>query len=87
MTWVAANSNSAGGNRASDAAPFGDFTYYLSSNFQENFGDSQSSYFSLTPGFRTHLGHNFFLLGGVEIPLTGPQSFSERFTLMLVKGF
>jgi hypothetical protein len=42
---------------------------------------------SITPGFRTHLGKNWWLLGGLEIPLTGPKPFNDRFTFVLVKGW
>jgi hypothetical protein len=31
--------------------------------------------FTLTPGFRTHLGANWYLLGGVEVPVTSPKAF------------
>ena len=70
-----------------DVPLLGDFTYYISSNVRQNIGSNKTTFLSLTPGFRTHLGHNFWLLGGVEVPLTGPKPFDERFTFLLVKGF
>jgi hypothetical protein len=69
-----------------DVPLFGDFTYYVTANFRETFG-VETTFVSLTPGFRTHLGNNFWLLGGVELPLTGFRPFEQRYTLILVKGF
>ena len=69
-----------------DVPWFGDFTYYLTTNFREYLGPG-TAFVSLTPGIRTHLGRNFWLLGGVEVPVTGPLPFQERFTLLLVKGY
>jgi hypothetical protein len=69
-----------------DVPLLGDFTYYVTTNFREYLGPG-TAFLSLTPGFRTHLGHNFWLLGGVEVPVTGPLPFRERFSLILVKGY
>jgi hypothetical protein len=42
----------------------------------------------VTPGVRTHLGGNLFLLAGIEIPLANSSSFfNEGFTVQLVQGF
>jgi hypothetical protein len=30
---------------------------------------------TFTPGFRDYLGHNWYVLGGVEVPATHPKSF------------
>jgi hypothetical protein len=42
--------------------------------------DSASSTTSLsfTPGFRTHLGRNWYLLGGVEVPVTSSRSYDYQ---------
>jgi hypothetical protein len=69
-----------------DVPLFGDFTYYVTANYREYFGPG-TAFLSLTPGFRTHLSHNFWLLGGVEVPVAHPVPFQERFTMLLVKGF
>lgn len=64
-----------------DRAPFGDLVGYLSTNLSQavdDRGDSKTTYLSLTPGFRTHLGNNWYLLGGVEIPATKPKSFDYQ---------
>ena len=39
---------------------------------------------------KTHIeraGRDWFLLAGVEFPVTSNQGFRERFTVVLVKGF
>jgi hypothetical protein len=69
-----------------DVPLFGDFTYYATMNVRE-FNGTGGSFLSVTPGFRTHLGRDFWLLGGVEVPLTGPHPFEERLTFLLVKGY
>ena len=33
---------------------------------------------TLTPGFRVHLGANWYGLGGVELPVTQPQPFDYQ---------
>jgi hypothetical protein len=71
-----------------DATPFGDFAYYVSFNMRNTIADGNTSTFvSATPGIRTHLGNNLFFLAGVEVPLTGPKPFDQRFLLLFVKGF
>jgi hypothetical protein len=69
-----------------DVPLWGDFTYNVTTNVREYLGQT-GTFVSVTPGLRTHLGRNFWLLGGVEIPLSNSTSFQERFTLILVKGF
>ncbi len=32
------------------------------------------SYLSFTPGFRFHLGNDYFFLAGIEVPVTGPKN-------------
>lgn len=71
-----------------DVKIFGDFQYYLVANLRNNLSSvSVPTFFSLTPGFRTHLGGEYFLAGGLEIPLTHPQPYGERFIIFFVKGF
>lgn len=69
-----------------DVPLLGDFTYHVTANVREYFGQT-GTFVSLTPGLRTHLGHNFWLLGGVEIPVSSSPPYQERFFLILVKGF
>jgi hypothetical protein len=70
-----------------DAAPLGDLTWFVCSNLHQDLGAGDHTVFSLTPGVRTHLGNNWFLIGGVEVPVTGPKPFQEGFTVVLIKGW
>lgn len=69
-----------------DRAPLGDLTWYVASTWREF--DDGPTFVSVTPGMRTHLGGNLFLLAGIEIPLSNSsQFFREGFTVQLVQGF
>lgn len=69
-----------------DKAPFGDFTWYVASTWREF--QNGPTFVSVTPGLRTLLGGNLFMLAGIEIPLTNTsQFFNEGFTVQLVQGF
>ncbi|WP_285711623.1 hypothetical protein [Erythrobacter oryzae] len=69
-----------------DRAPIGDLTWYVASTWREF--DNGPTFVSITPGMRTHLGGNLFLLAGIEIPLANSSSFfNEGFTVQLVQGF
>ncbi|HWB07605.1 MAG TPA: hypothetical protein VG826_00070 [Pirellulales bacterium] len=71
-----------------DVPIFGDFQYYLVANLRSNLSSlSVPTFFSLTPGFRTHLGREYYLAGGMEFPLTQPHPFGNRLTFFFVKGF
>lgn len=71
-----------------DVPIFGDFQYYVTANLRSNLSRrSVPAFFSLTPGFRTHLGGEYYLAGGVEIPLTHPRPFADRLIFFFVKGF
>ena len=63
---------------AHDRTPFGDFTVYVAGDGFKTIDDRAPDvdFFSLTPGFRSHVGRDWYLLGGVEVPLTGPNSAS-----------
>jgi hypothetical protein len=39
------------------------------------------------PGFRTHLGWNWFAFGGVELPATKPKPFDYQVLGELLKVF
>jgi hypothetical protein len=70
-----------------DVKLFGDFTYYVCANVREHLNTSTNVFMSITPGIRTHLGRDWFLLFGVDIPVTANAGFRERFNVILVKGF
>lgn len=69
-------------------APFGDLTWYVSANWRQPIRGVGNSFVSITPGMRTHVGNNLFLLAGVEFPVTNvANSFSQRYIVQLVQGF
>jgi hypothetical protein len=51
--------------------PFiGDFTYYLSTVVSTPLTNGAQTRVTLTPGIRTHLGHDCYFLAGLAIPVT-----------------
>ncbi len=70
-----------------DLTPVGDLVGYVSVNLTEltNHANSESTTVTFTPGFRTHLGANFYLLGGVELPATHPEPFDYQVLSALMK--
>ena len=58
-----------------DATP-GDFVTFLSINGFTTLDDRGPtySYLSFTPGLRFHLGNDYYLVAGVEVPVTGPKT-------------
>lgn len=71
-----------------DRTPFGDLVGYVATTLTQATDDRGPATTTLTfaPGFRTHLGRNWYLLGAVEVPATNPKSFDYQLTtgLMLV---
>src|SRR5262245_16081090 len=68
--------------------PLGDLVFYLSANlFQpiDDRGPKDTTLLTLTPGVRTHLGANWYLLGGVEVPVTNPKPFDFQVLFGLMK--
>jgi len=53
-----------------DLTPVGDLVFYLSTNLGQTIQGPGTTTVSLTPGMRTHLGANWYLLAGVEVPVT-----------------
>ena len=68
--------------------PFGDLVFYVSGNLRQPIDSGpKDTVFTLTPGFRTHLGANWYLLGGVEVPVTSPKAFDFQVLGGLMKVF
>jgi hypothetical protein len=69
--------------------PFGDLVWYLSANlFHLTDGRGpNTTLLTLTPGFRTHLGLDWYLLYGVEVPVTNPEPFNYQLLGGLMKVF
>jgi hypothetical protein len=73
-----------------DFTPFGDMVWYLSTNVSQpidNRAKNSGTFVSLTPGFRSHLGQNWYLLGAVEIPVTNPQPYDYQVLGGIMKVF
>jgi hypothetical protein len=73
-----------------DYTPFGDMVWYVSPNLSQlidNRGPQHTTTLTLTPGFRNHLGQNWYLLGGVEVPVTEPKPFDYQLLTGLMKVF
>ena len=69
-----------------DLLPIGDLVGYVSTNLtQLTSGHSNTTTLTFTPGFRTHLGANFYRLGGVEVPATNPKPFDYQVLAALMK--
>ncbi len=49
--------------------------------------DPSSTFLSLTPGYRTRLVGKWFLLAGIEIPLTRHNPFTAQPIFLLLKDF
>jgi hypothetical protein len=72
-----------------DLTPIGDLVWYLSANLLQTVDDRgpSSNTVSLTPGFRTHLGANWYFLGAVEVPVTSRKGFDWQVLAGLMKVF
>jgi hypothetical protein len=72
-----------------DFTPFGDMVWYLSTNLNKTIDDRGPSrtFVSLSPGFRTHVGQNWYLLGAVEVPVTRPEPFDYQVLAGIMKVF
>jgi hypothetical protein len=60
--------------------PIGDMVWYVSTNLNtaiDHRGPNTTN-LSLTPGFRIHMGGNWYGLGGVEVPVTQPEPFDYQ---------
>ena len=71
-----------------DRASCADLVGYIATNFTQATDDRgpKTTTVTLTPGFRTYLGKNWYLLSGVELPATTPKTFDYQILsgLMLV---
>lgn len=73
-----------------DFTPIGDMVWYISTNVSQpidNRGAASNTFVSMTPGFRTHVGQNWYLLGAVEVPVTSPQPFDYQVLGGIMKVF
>jgi len=73
-----------------DLTPFGDLVWYLSTNVAQTIDNNNSpsrNTVTLTPGFRTHLGQNWYFLGAVEVPVTHVKPYDYQVLGALMKVF
>lgn len=72
-----------------DMTPIGDLVGYVATNVKQATDDrgAATTTLTLTPGFRTHVGRDWYLLGGVELPTTHPQPFDYQVLAGLMKVF
>jgi hypothetical protein len=64
-----------------DYTPVGDMVWFVSTNLSQpidNRGTSSNTFVSLTPGFRTHMGDNWYLHDAVEVPVTSPTPYEYQ---------
>ena len=70
-----------------DFGPIGDMVWYVSTNLNtaiDHRGPNTTN-LSLTPGFRIHLGYNWYGLGATEFPVTSPEPFDYQVLGALMK--
>ncbi len=73
-----------------DFTPVGDLVGYLSANLAQpidNRKDRSRTVVTLTPGFRSHVGLNWYFLGAVEVPVTRPEPFDYQVLFGIMKVF
>jgi hypothetical protein len=72
-----------------DLAPVGDLVWYVSTNLSQLTDDRgpHTTTLTFTPGFRTYLGWNLYLFGGVEVPATEPKPFDYQVLAELLMPF
>jgi hypothetical protein len=72
-----------------ELTPVGDLVWYVATNLTQATDGRGPSLTTLTftPGFRSHLGQNWYLLGGVELPATHPNPFDYQLLAGLMKVF
>lgn len=73
-----------------DMTPVGDMVWYLATNLSQpidNRGASATTTVSLSPGFRTHVGDDWYLLGTVEVPVTEPDPFDYQVLFAIMKVY
>ncbi len=72
-----------------DLTPIGDLVWHVTTNLSQAMDDRgpNTTTLTFTPGFRTHMGRNWYLLGGVEVPATRPEPFVYQILAGLMKVF
>ena len=73
-----------------DMTPLGDMVWYVATNLNQpidNRASSDVTTLSFSPGLRTHLGKDWYMLGTVEIPVTNPEPFESQVLFSIMKVY
>jgi hypothetical protein len=72
-----------------DMTPIGDLVWHVTTNLSYAMDDRgpNTTTVTFTPGFRTHVGRDWYVLGGVEVPATHPEPFDYQVLAGLMKVF
>lgn len=72
-----------------DMTPFGDLVFHVGTTLTQATDDRgpHTTTLFITPGFRSHLGRNWYLLAGIDVPVTNPEPFDFRPIGGLMKVF
>lgn len=72
---------------SADAPAFKHLCGTFATNFHTQVSGGTMSYFSITPGMRTGIGRDWYLLAGFEVPLVGPLPFANQTIVQAIKNF
>jgi hypothetical protein len=63
-----------------DVTPIGDTVWYVATNLTQaiDHRGPNTTTLTFTPGFRIHMGRDWYLLGGTEVPVTNPEPFDYQ---------
>ncbi|HHT9114686.1 MAG: transporter [Planctomycetes bacterium] len=71
-----------------DTPFFGNLTFFVEFNGSSDMGsNSDTTVVSILPGARWNLGRDFWLMPGVEFPITGRDEFENRIWFSVLKDF
>jgi len=71
-----------------DTPFFGNLTFFVEFNGSSEVGSNgDTTVVSILPGARWNLGHDFWLMPGVEFPITGRDEFDNRIWFSVLKDF
>ena len=71
-----------------DTPLFGNLTFFVEFNGSSDMGsNNDTTVVSILPGARWNLGHGFWLMPGVEFPITGRDEFDNRIWFSVLKDF
>ncbi len=71
-----------------DTPFFGNLTFFVEFNGSSDMGsDDDTTVVSILPGTRWNLGHDFWLMPGIEFPVIGQDEFDSRIWLSVLKDF